>query len=193
MNTLLERPDKQKSVDWLAVKLLYAENHRMSYNDIAQMFNVSLKQVKKHGAREHFVQSRQEVSDSVEIKIKEKLVDDRVDANERHRIAYKNLQALANVYIKVVANHNISVIEKAKSQGRIANPKELYSPSKLLDLCKTIKLAIDGERVTLNLPSIIVASAGWKPYHSQSKFKEDTSELPFNEWIKAIGLEVPDS
>ncbi|HUD06435.1 MAG TPA: hypothetical protein VMR34_00965 [Candidatus Saccharimonadales bacterium] len=192
MNTLIERPNKQKSVDWLAIKLLYTENHRISYSDIAEMFGVSLKQVKKHGARENFVESRQQVSDSVEIKIKEKVADDRVEANERHRIAYKNLQALANVYVTVIANHNQSVIEKAKVQGCIVNPNELYSPSKLLMLCKSIKLAIDGERVTLNLPSIIVAPAGWKPPHSKEP-EVGLSELPFNDWIKAIGLEAPNS
>lgn len=58
MNTPIERPSKQKSVDWLAVKLLYAQDHTINYADVASMFDVSLKQIKKHGARENFVASR---------------------------------------------------------------------------------------------------------------------------------------
>lgn len=49
-------------VDWLEAKTLYLTDHKLSYQDIANKYGVSLKQVKKWGARQQWRQGRQEVS-----------------------------------------------------------------------------------------------------------------------------------
>jgi hypothetical protein len=154
MNKLIEQPHKK--ADWLQAKLVYIENPNLSYADIARMFGVSLKQVKKHGAKNNFVEGRQEVSDSVEIKIKETIVDERVKANERHAIAYKNMQSLINTYINIISNDIKRIERQAAAEGRDVTTKELYSTQKLFYLIKALKTAIDGERVTLDLPTKIV-------------------------------------
>ena len=57
--------------------MLYVENNTYSYWEIANIFDVSLKQVKKHGSRDEWVGVRQEVAEKVETKIKQNLVDER--------------------------------------------------------------------------------------------------------------------
>jgi len=166
MYSALEPPVKTKnSVDWFKAKMLYVEDNTVSYSDIAQMFDVSLKSVKKHGSRDEWVGVRQEVAENVETKIKENLVNERVEANERHRKQYHQLQDMIRQYMVIIQNHNKAVIEKAKTEGRIVNPKQLYSAQNLLNLTKTLMKVIDGERVTLGLPIVVVAPPGWKPQH----------------------------
>ena len=166
MNTILEPPVKEKnSVDWFKAKMLYVENNTYSYSDIAKMFEVSLKQVKKHGSRDEWVGVRQEVAEKVETKIKENLVDERVDTNERHRKLYSQVQDIIHQYMVIIQAHNKAVIEKAKTEDRVVSPKELYSSQHLHNLTKSMVKAIDGERVTLGLPTIITALPGWKPQH----------------------------
>jgi hypothetical protein len=167
------------------------QDNTTSYSDIARMFGVSLKQVKKHGSRDEWVDGRQEVTENVEFAIKEKTVDQRVEINEKHRKQYASIQSIVQTYLYIINNHNKHVIEQAQSEGRLPNPKELYNPQKLFYLVKTMRQAIEGERVTVDLPNIIVAPVGWQPPELPTA-EEQEALRTIEEELASLGVNLGD-
>jgi hypothetical protein len=160
----LEFTPLNTKVDWTEVRRHYLTHPTSSYLDLSKKFDVSLKQVKKHGSRDSWVESRQRVSDLTASKVEENLADERIAANERHIEGYQQAQALAIAYLEILAAQTEAAEQKAEAEGRLPTTKELPNPAKLLALTKALTVAINGERVCLGLPTAIApAPVGWKP------------------------------
>jgi len=156
---LLTVQDHRYKVDWLGAKFTYLENPNFSYTDIARMFGVSLKQVKRHGSNEEWVEGRQQVADLAEQRITETLADKRLKAIERHRVIYSQVIDVLGYQLKVINRDTRQKELKATIEGRELRPRELYSPKQFYALTKALKLATDGERLAWGLPTTISGSS----------------------------------
>ncbi|TAK94098.1 hypothetical protein EPO05_06715 [Patescibacteria group bacterium] len=159
MNTVLEKP----KADWVQAKMAYVQDVTLTYADIAEMFGVSTRQVERRGKDEDWGGCRQDVGQNVEYIITAKMVDERVAINDKHQQQYAAVQAYIRVYMATINKWNKKIIDEAQAKGETPNPDDFYSPKKLRSLMKTLRLAIEGERVTVDLPNIIVAPVGWQP------------------------------
>jgi transposase len=171
-------------VDWLEAKTLYLTDHKLSYRDIAHKYGVSLKQVKKWGARDNWTAGRQEVSDLAQTKIKENLAESAAEANQRHAEMYQQAQELVTAYVEILEVQTTQAVDTAEREERIVSPNELPSTALLLSLTKSLVTAVNGERVCLNLPTAIApAPVGWKP---QIEEDPEFAKLPLEERINRI-------
>ena len=96
--------------------------------------------------------------------------------NDRHRKLYRNIQSMILTYMKIINQHNKAMVEKAKKEGKVVNPKNLYSPMNLHYLTQVLVSAIEGERVTLDLPTVVVAQPGYK-LNPEIEYTPETEEL----------------
>lgn len=154
MQATLERQNQK--TDWLKAKMAYLHDNTLSYADIAQHFNVSKRQVQRRATAEDWIGCRQDVTENVESIITAQIVDERVEANEKHQKQYAAVQAYIRTYMIVINNWNQKIIDEAQSKGGVPDPHKMYSTKNLYSLVKTLRLAIEGERVTLDLPNVIV-------------------------------------
>jgi len=153
-------------VDWLEAKTLYLTDHKLSYRDIADKYGVSLKQVKKWGARDNWTTGRQEVSDLAQTKIQENLAESAAETNQRHAEMYQEAQELVTTYIEILQVQTTQAVDNAEREERTVSLKELPSTALLLSLARSLVTATNGERVCLGLPTAIApAPVGWKPPH----------------------------
>lgn len=137
------------------------------------MFDVSLKQVKVHGAGEDWVEGRQRVAELTEQCVTETLADQRIKMIERHRLLYGQVLDVLGYQLGVIARDTRQKELQATLENRDLRPRELYSPKQLYALIKALKLASEGERLAWGLPTTITGSgqattqanpyAGW-PY-----------------------------
>lgn len=184
-------PVDTKKVDWSEVHRFYLTNPTSSYRDLSEEFGVSLKQVKKHGSRDGYVDSRQRVTNLTKTKIEEKLADERVEANERHAEMYRQIQDLIYAQLEIITTNMELLCEQAKAEGRIPKDKELYSSAKLLALTKALTTAINGERVCLGLPiAIAPVPVGWKPPEAENP---ELANMPFVEQLEYLLRETPET
>jgi hypothetical protein len=155
---------KPMKVDWLEAKSLYLTDHKLSYRDIATKYGVSLKQVKKWGARDSWTAGRQEVSDLAQTMAQASIAESAAETNQRHAEGYQQAQALAVAYLELLEVQTTQAIDTAEREERIVEMKELPSTSLLLSLTRSLVTAINGERVCLGLPTKVApAPVGWKP------------------------------
>lgn len=154
MQAILDKP-KQKT-DWLQAKMLYLQDNTLSYVDIAYLFGVSTRQVERRGKEEDWSGCRQDVGQNVESVITAKIVDERVEINDKHQKQYAAIQAYIRTYMVAINNYNQKIVDEAYAKGEVPNPDDFYSPKKIYHLTKTLRCAIEGERVTVDLPNIIV-------------------------------------
>lgn len=154
---------KPMKIDWLEAKSLYLADRKLTYRDIAEKYKVSLKQVKKWGARDGWREGRLEVSNLVDSKIKESLADQAVSATERQIAQYQQAQELVMAYVEIMQVQVITALDLAEREERTLSFKELPSPALILTVCKALTTATNGERVCFGLPTEIKAPAGWQP------------------------------
>lgn len=157
MQATLEKPTAKPKADWLQAKMLYLQDSTLSYADIAEKFGVSTRQVERRGKEEDWPGCRQDVGQNVESVITAKIVDERVAINDKHQKQYAAVQAYVRTYMQIINAHNKKIIDEAQAKGEVPNPDDLYDPKKLYYLVKTLRCAIEGERVTVDLPNVIVA------------------------------------
>jgi uncharacterized protein YdbL (DUF1318 family) len=171
-------------VDWLGAKELYLTDHKLTYQDIADKYGVSLKQVKKWGARQQWREGRQEVSKLAEIKTTENLAESAADTNQRHAEMYQQAQELVLAQLEILDTQMTIAIDNAEREERTTTPKELPSPATLLSLTKSLVTAVNGERVCLGLPtSVAPAPVGYK---SPVEEAPELAKLPIVERMNRI-------
>ena len=171
-------------VDWLEAETLYLTDHKLSYRDIADKYGVSLKQVKKWGARQQWREGRQRVSKLAQTKITENLAESAAETNQRHAEQYQEAQELTLAYLEILDAQMTTAVDTAEREERIVEMKELPSTALLLSLTKSLVKAVNGERVCLGLPTAIApAPAGWKP---QVEEDPEFAKLPLEERINRI-------
>jgi hypothetical protein len=158
---------------------------KITYRDIAKKYKVSLKQVKKYGSREGWREGRQEVSNLADSKVKESLADQAVSATKRQIAQYQQAQELAMAYVEVMQAKVIERLDNAEREERVVSFKELPNPALILAVCKSLTVAVNGERICLGLPTDIKAPAGWRP-PEQQKAEEQQALNELNEYIASL-------
>ena len=171
-------------VDWLEAKTLYLTDNKLSYRDISDKYGVSLKQVKKWGARQQWREGRQEVSKLAQTKITENLAESAAETNQRHAEMYQQAQELTLAYLEILDVQMTVAVDAAEREERIVSPKELPSTATLLSLTRSLVTAVNGERVCLGLPTAIApAPVGYKPPMEEDP---EFAKLPLEERINRI-------
>ncbi len=125
-------------VDWLEVQKEYITDSTASYAHLAEKYGVARKTLQERATREQWPKLRQDLADKAYAQFTEKLVDDKSQAQSRHLTQYKNLQVLAGKALSSMNENSVDVAELEK-------------------LARTMKLAIDGERVVLGMPTTVSA------------------------------------
>lgn len=186
----LEIPECPKlNIDWVDLKSEYIGTPNVSYADIAHEHNVSLKTVKKHGAKEEWVAERQKVSKKVEIAVIESMIQDRVTSNNRHREMWLEAQDLVFAQFEIIKTNTEQIKRKAELGGQPVTFRELYSAERLLHLIKAMSLAVNGERVTLELPTSITASTESQLFEQMPNYTYwTTAELEAE--VKRFNIEI---
>lgn len=144
-------------IDWNVARIEYVSDPLLTYQDIADKYGVSLKAVKKVGSRDLWKQKRKKVSERTDDKLIEKAADKLVEVNARHTNTYKNMQALGLLELNIALDNINSIQEEAKANGGkidIDN-KKILSQQRLKFLFEGLKIAMDGERITLGLPTSV--------------------------------------
>lgn len=157
--TPVKRTKQKTKIDWVEARHYYLRDSTISYADVGKQFKVSKTTVEKRGKAEGWVELRQELGEKAYSEFTQKLLDDKTEAQSRHLQHYRNLQALANSSIQSMANHtyyrdkhNHLVLDKDKNP--IPVPINTFELEKL---AKSLKIAIDGERVILGIPTSVSA------------------------------------
>lgn len=147
-----------KNIDWYEARKLYLSDNTLSYDDIAKKFGTSKTAVGNRAKAEDWTNLRQDLHEKAFSAFTEKLLDEKSSANNRHLTHWQNLQALANNSIVDMAERSFErdrkghiIIIDGKPIPRPINPFELEK------LAKALKVAIDGERVVLGLPTSVSA------------------------------------
>ena len=147
-----------KNIDWYEARKLYLSDNTLSYDDIAKKFGTSKTAVGNRAKAEDWTNLRQDLHEKAFSAFTEKLLDEKSSANNRHLTHWQNLQALANNSIVDMAERSYErdrkgkiIIIDGKPIPRPINPFELEK------LAKALKVAIDGERVVLGLPTSVSA------------------------------------
>lgn len=157
MQAILDKPDTKQKADWLQAKMLYLQDNTLSYADIGRLFGVSTRQVERRGKGEDWIGCRCDVGQNTESVITANIVDERVEINEKHQKQYAAVQAYIRTYMVAINNYNQKIVDNAHAKGEVPNPNDFYSPKKIYQLTKTLRCAIEGERVTVDLPNLIVS------------------------------------
>lgn len=147
-----------KRIDWYEARKDYLADSSLSLDDIAKKYGVAKSTVGLRAKSEDWTNLRQDLHEKAFTKFTEKLLDQKSSASNRHLTHWQNLQSLAN-------NSIVDMAERSYERNKAGHlilldgkpiPKPL-NPFELEKLAKTMKLAIDGERVVLGLPTSVSA------------------------------------
>ncbi len=146
-------------IDWNIVRNEYIADGSISYSDLAKKYGVTKTAVQKRGTAEGWSELRQSYADKAFTIFTENLLDEKSSAQNRHLQHWQNLQALAN---NAVIDISERTYERDKKGNLITDKKGNPIPKRinlgdLANLAKTLKTAIDGERVVLGLPNTVTA------------------------------------
>ena len=147
-----------KNIDWYEARKEYLGDSTLSYEDIAKKYGVSKTAVGNRAKAEDWTTLRQDLYERAFSKFTEKLLDEKSSANNRHLTHWQNLQALANNSIVDMAERSYERDRKGHIILIDGNPiPRPINPFELEKLAKALKVAIDGERVVLGLPTSVSA------------------------------------
>jgi len=149
---------RKTKVDWLEVRKEYLMDATTSYKSLAKKYGVALKTLQDRGTREGWSVLRQDLVDKAFNRFTEKLLDQKSSANERHLQHWQNLQGLANEAVVDMATRNFERDRKGNLVMFRGKPLPVpLNTFELEKLAKTLKIAIDGERVVLGIPTSVSA------------------------------------
>lgn len=150
---------RKTKVDWLVVRKDYLSDATNSYASLAKKYGVALKTLQDRATREGWSELRQDLSEKAFSDFTQKLLDTKSEAQSRHLQHWQNLQALANKSIIDIAERNYFT-NKAGHLVLDANNNPIPRPINTFELeklAKALKIAIDGERVVLGIPTSVSA------------------------------------
>lgn len=124
-------------IDWLAAREYYLSDATASYTDVSKKFGVSLKAVKDRGAKEGWLELRQNLSEKAYENFQKKLLRTKEAAQDRHLLQFQNLQALINKRVIAI------------SSDKVQDAQELRR------LASALKDSVMGERIVLGLPTSV--------------------------------------
>jgi len=154
---------QSKKIDWNKAFAFYIEDHTRSYSDVAKEFGVTKKSVERNaqytitegpekGSWITWAERRQEVGELARKKAEEDYKKTAPVRSQQHLMQYRNLQVAIALKVNQLANEgewyvNPTTGKKIKIQSTDAR--------QLADVSKAMKLAIDGERVIMGLPTSV--------------------------------------
>lgn len=165
-------------LDWVQAQSDYLKDSKLSYQDIADKYGVSKTAVEKHATRDGWSTVRQQLAkQSIEV-LSSDIVDERAEANKRHTTIYRNMQSLAAGYLTLAYRNFEKYLQNHPDDADFdyRNNKEILSPYNMQALLTSLKLAIEGERVTLNLPITVtrneITGADGNPLFEETNIDE---------------------
>jgi len=150
---------RKTKVDWFVVRKEYLTDATSSYRTLAKKYEVSTTTLEKRAKSEGWAELRQELGEKAFSDFTQKLLDTKSEAQSRHLQHWQNLQALVNKSIIDIAERSYytnkagHLVLDAKNNP-IPRP---INPFELEKLAKAAKIAIDGERVVLGIPTSVSA------------------------------------
>lgn len=130
----------QAKVDWFAVRKEYIQDSTVSYADLAVKYGVSKKSVSDRGVKEGWLELRQSLSEKAFVNFQNKLLGEKSKAQHRHLSVWQRFQRVAQ-----------STLEGMEAEENGVEPKALKA------LAGAMRIAIDGERIVLGLPTTVGA------------------------------------
>lgn len=144
-----------KKVDWVQAQKDYLSDITTTYKMIAEKFGVSERIVEKRASVEGWVESRKNIGREVIIQAKGEIVDRNAETNDRHSRLYRNMQSTAGNLLLIANNTIARKIEEKGVENLTVYEEGIISTSRLKFLFEALKVAIDGERVTVGLPTSV--------------------------------------
>jgi hypothetical protein len=146
---------RKAAAPWGTLKQEYISDNTVTFSALSKKYKVSMRTVARHAIKEDWKGARKDIVQQVTNSVTKKAIDNFEEVNERHTKAYKNLQAFALTNLNILYDHIRTEVEKSKVEGRKLNPKDVYNSQQAKFLAETLRVAMDGERITLGLPTVV--------------------------------------
>lgn len=167
---------RKAAANWGQLKTEYISDNTVTYEYLAQKYGVSSRSVKRHAVEDSWKAARKDIVQQVTNSVTRHAIDNLEEVNARHTKAYKNLQAFALTNLNILYDHIKTTQETAKAQGKKLNPRDVYNSQQAKFLAETLRVAMDGERITLGLPTVV--TKGEQDVNLSSEFaNKDINEL----------------
>lgn len=167
---------RPSAADWTMLKQEYIGNNTVTYEALAKKHGVSSRTIKRHAVEEGWQAARNNISQQVTNNVTKRAIDNLEEVNARHTKAYKNLQAFALTNLNILYDDIKYQQQMAKQNGAKLDPKKIYSSQMAKFLAETLRIAMDGERITLGLPTVV--TKGEQDVNLSSEFaNKDINEL----------------
>ncbi len=127
-------------IDWVSALQDYLTDGFCTYKDIAAKYKVSVTAVEKHASAAGWVQLRSQLGERATNMIIKKLATKKAKANDRHLSNYEVLTAKVMLAVDKLSDDS--------------------DPGDIVSLAKALKVAQDGERVVLGLPTSVNTITG---------------------------------
>lgn len=149
-------------IDWNQARKDYLSDARLSLQDIANKYGVSKKSVENKSSVEGWVALRQSLGEKALEDFQKKLIDEKSQAESRHLIQYRNLQAIINKSLMAIDQGNFWTDKKGNLVlDKAGKPIPVPPDARQLEsLAKAAKISMDGERVALGLPTSVNGITG---------------------------------
>lgn len=169
--------------NWLEVKKEYITDPAVTYQALADKHKVGVRTVKRWALKDGWQAARAEVAREVSESVTKKAVDEMSEVNERHTKAYRNLQAFALTNLNILMDYIRTEIATAQQNGKKITPREIYNSQQAKFLAETLRISMDGERITLGLPTVV--TKGEQDVRLTSEF-EDRPVEELEKLFKAV-------
>lgn len=148
------------TVDWNPIRSDYLHDPTLTHTQLAKKHSVSIGMIVKRAKEENWTMKRAEINARAIEKTVENASDILVEVNDRHTRTYKNMQALGLLELNIALDNIAEAKEEAAIEGsKVAfDNKKVMGQQRLKFLFDALKIAMDGERITLNLPTSVSVS-----------------------------------
>lgn len=165
---------RKAAANWGQLKTEYISDNTVTYELLAKKYGVSSRSVKRHAMEDDWQGARKNIVQQVTNSVTKRAIDNMDEVNERHTKAYKNLQAFALTNLNILYDHIKTEVDAAKNKGIKVNPRDVYSSQMAKFLAETLRIAMDGERITLGLPTVV--TKGEQDVNLKSEFADQPLE-----------------
>lgn len=143
------------TIDWVQAKKDYLEDGTMSYQKIANKYGVSKKTVENHASVEGWANLRQTLGEVSIQQAEGEIVNRNAEINTKHQKQYADMQVLAVNIIRIASNTMAKAAREKGLENLSVYEKDFIKPGSLVNLYNALKIAMDGERVTVGLPTSV--------------------------------------
>lgn len=132
---------------------------------LAKHFNLNADTIRNHSASENWNALRKKTVSEAEVKLIDNVSDKLAETNLKHAATYKQAQAYITRRLSLAIAKAQSLESKATEHIQIGqttipiiDDSKLMSPQQIKFLMEGLKVAVDGERVALGLPTSVTKS-----------------------------------